>query len=144
MVWQNNVNVNIYISLHDLNLVHSMLISSISFPDLINFLTLWGYPWKKGLGWKEAQRQGDCTNNFNIYTYTSQNINIGPSKCMWQIFTLASCKCNKKYIPLQQDKCKCDKIWMCKCKWFTLALDLHAIYRAINTYTHNTGLNQCW
>ncbi len=70
-----------------------MLISSISFPDLISLL--YGYPWKKGLGWKEAQRQGDCTNNFSIYTYTSQNINTGRCKCMWQIFTLASCKCNK-------------------------------------------------
>jgi hypothetical protein len=30
----------------------------------------------KGLGWKEAQRQGDLTNNFSIktYTYMPQNI----------------------------------------------------------------------
>jgi hypothetical protein len=31
----------------------------------------------KGLGWKEAQRQGDFTNNFSIYTYTPQNIYKG-------------------------------------------------------------------
>ncbi len=24
-------------------------------------------------------------------------------------------------------KCKCNKIWTCKCKWFTLKLDLHTI-----------------
>jgi hypothetical protein len=29
---------------------------------------------------------------------------------------------------------------MCKCKWFTLTQDLHAIYMAIDTYTHNTSL----
>jgi len=62
---------------------------SISFPDLINFLTLWiapstpSPPHKKGLGWKEAQWQGDFTNNFSIYTYTLQN------------FTQAVCKCKK-------------------------------------------------
>jgi hypothetical protein len=28
-------------------------------------------------GWKEAQRQGDFTDNFSIYTYTSQNIYTG-------------------------------------------------------------------
>jgi hypothetical protein len=27
-------------------------------------------PWKKGLGWMEAQREGDFTNNFSIYIYT--------------------------------------------------------------------------
>jgi hypothetical protein len=33
---------------------------------------------------------------------------------------------------------------MCKCKSFTLTGDLHAIYTAIDTYTHKTGLDQCW
>jgi hypothetical protein len=72
---------------------------------------LCGYPWKKGLGWKEAQRLGDVTNNFSIYiyTYTPQNIYMGPCKCIWQIFTLASCKCKKYIYTLQQDKCKCKK-----------------------------------
>jgi len=28
---------------------------------------------------------------------------------------------------------------LCKCKWFTLTLDLHAIYMVIDTYTHNTA-----
>jgi hypothetical protein len=41
---------------------------------------------KKGFGLKEAQSQGDFTNNFSIYTYTTQNIYTGP------------CKCNRKYI----------------------------------------------
>jgi hypothetical protein len=27
---------------------------------------------------------------------------------------------------------------MCKCKWFTLTLDLHAGYTTIDTHTHNT------
>jgi hypothetical protein len=30
----------------------------------------------KGLGWKEAQRQGDFTNNFSIYTYTGFTCHI--------------------------------------------------------------------
>jgi hypothetical protein len=25
------------------------------------------------------------------------------------------------------------------CKWFTFTLDLHVVYTAIDTYTHNTG-----
>ncbi len=41
---------------------------SISFPDLIKFPYFMDTPWKKSLGWKEAQREGDFTNNFNIYT----------------------------------------------------------------------------
>jgi hypothetical protein len=56
---------------------------------------LYGYAWKKGLGWKEAQRQGDFTNNFSIYTYTSQNIYMGLCKCIWQIFSMALFKCLK-------------------------------------------------
>ncbi len=32
---------------------------------------------KKGLGWKEAQRQGDFVSNFSIYTYMPQNIYTG-------------------------------------------------------------------
>jgi hypothetical protein len=32
---------------------------------------------RKDLGWEEAQRQGHFTNNFSIYTYTSQNIYMG-------------------------------------------------------------------
>jgi hypothetical protein len=28
---------------------------------------------------------------------------------------------------------------MCKCKSFTLTLDLHAIYTKIDIYMHNTG-----
>jgi hypothetical protein len=51
-----------------------MLIFNISFPGLIKNFLLYGYPWKKGLGWKEAQRQGDFTSNFSIYTYMPQNI----------------------------------------------------------------------
>jgi hypothetical protein len=48
-----------------------MLIFNISFPDLIKFCyfmdTTPPSP-KKGLGWREAQRKGDFTNNFTIYT----------------------------------------------------------------------------
>jgi hypothetical protein len=47
-----------------------------------------------------------------------QNIYMRLRKCIWQIFTLA----------------------LCKCKWFTL--DLHVVYTTIDTYTHNTGINQ--
>jgi hypothetical protein len=108
-----------------------MLIFSISFPDL----TLW-YTWKKGLGWKEAQRQGDFTNNFSIYTYTPQNIYTGLCKCIWQMFKLALCRRKEHIYRLQQDKCKR--------KSFTLIGDLHAVYTAIDTYTHKTVLNQWW
>jgi hypothetical protein len=50
-----------------------MLIFSISFPDLMKNSYFMDTP-KKGLGWKEAQRQGDFISNFSIYTYTPQNI----------------------------------------------------------------------
>jgi hypothetical protein len=40
------------------------------------------------------------------------NIYIRPCKCIWQIFTLASCKC----------------------KWFTPTHDLHVVYMTIDTY----------
>jgi hypothetical protein len=33
--------------------------------------------WKKGLGWKEAQKHGDFTNNFSIYAYMTPNIYTG-------------------------------------------------------------------
>jgi hypothetical protein len=39
-------------------------------PRFNKIFLLYGYPWKKGLGWKEAQRQGDFTSTFSIYTYT--------------------------------------------------------------------------
>ncbi len=45
----------------------------------------------------EAQRQGDFTNNFSIYTlYIPKHLQRA-YKCIWQIFTLALCKC-KIYI----------------------------------------------
>jgi hypothetical protein len=47
-------------------------------------------------GWKEAIRQGDFLNNLHIYTYMSPNIYALPCKCIWQIFTAASCKCKCK------------------------------------------------
>jgi len=50
-----------------------MLIFSISLPDPYFMDT----PERRVWGWKEAQRQGDFTNNFSIYTYTSQNIYTG-------------------------------------------------------------------
>jgi len=95
---------------------------------------LYGYAWKKGLAWKEAQRQLQIV---LVFTLTHpQNIYKGPCKCIWQIFTLASWKCNKNIYTLQQNKCKCKK--------FSLTLDLHAIYTTIDTYKDNVGLNQWW
>ncbi len=38
-------------------------------------------PEPRVLGLKEAQRQGDFTDNFNIYTYTAQNIYTEGSAC---------------------------------------------------------------
>jgi len=76
--------------------------------------------------WQEAQRQGHWTNNFSIYTYTLQNINTGPCKCMWQIFTIASCKCNKKYL-------HCNRISVSVIKFGRVNvndLHLHWIYRS--------------
>jgi hypothetical protein len=37
-------------------------------PRFSKIFSFYGYPWQKGLEWKEAQRQGDFTNNFSIYT----------------------------------------------------------------------------
>jgi hypothetical protein len=59
-----------------------------------------------------------------------QNIYMGPCKCIWQIFKLASCKC------------KCQKFGHVSVS-FTLTLDLHTIYTAIDTYTQNTGPKTC-
>jgi len=42
---------------------------------------------------------------------------MGPCKCIWQIFTLSSCK------------------------WFTFTRDLHIIYIIIDIYRHNTCSN---
>jgi len=39
------------------------------------------------------------------------------------------------------DNSKCKKFWTSKCKWFILTMDLHAVYMAIDTYTHNTDVN---
>ncbi len=57
--------------------------------------SFYGYIERGVWGWKEAQRQGDKLQITLVYTftYTSENIYIGPCKCIWQIFTLASCKC---------------------------------------------------
>ncbi len=62
-------------------------------PNFNKISLLYGYPWKKGLGWKEAQRQGDFMNNFSTYTYVPQNIYTRSCKCIWEIFTLVLCKC---------------------------------------------------
>ncbi len=57
------------------------------------------------------------------------------------MFTLAKCECKKIYT-LQQDMCKCKKFADVSAnEWFTLTLDLHAVYTAIDSYTHNTGQN---
>jgi hypothetical protein len=86
-------------------------------------------PQKKGLGWKEGQRQGDFTNNFSNYTYMPQNIYMGHVSV-------------KKIYTLQQDKCKWKKFGHVSAnEWFPLTLDLHAVYTAIDTYTQNTGQN---
>jgi len=77
----------------------------------------------------EAQRQGDFTNNFSIYTYTHQNIYWGRVSVFdkYLHWPCVSVK-NTIYIYIYiEDKCKS--------KLFTL--DLHVVYIAIDTYTHN-------
>jgi len=96
-------------------------------PGFNKISTLYGYPPKKGLGWKEAQREGDFTNIFCIYTYTPQNNYMGPCKCIWQIFT-RPCVSVIYIYTLQQDKCKCKKFG------HVSANDLHIIYMAIDTH----------
>ncbi len=108
-------------------------------PKFNKILLFYGYLWKKGLGWKEAQRQGDFKNNFSIYTYiyTLQNIHKGCVKCIWQIFILALCKCKKNKKSLQQDKCKCKKIGFVSLN----DLHLHKIYMTyiwLLTFTRTT------
>jgi hypothetical protein len=58
---------------------------------------------------KEAQKQDDVMNNFNIYIYIFQNI----------------------YTTL----CKCKKFGHVKHKSFTLTHYLHVVYTTIDTYT---------
>jgi hypothetical protein len=64
-------------------------------------------------------------NNLSIYinTYMLQNIYMGLCKCIWQIFTLASCKCKNNNIHANN---------MCKCKKFgnlsVNDLHLHGIF----------------
>jgi hypothetical protein len=65
---------------------------------------------KKGLEWKEAQRQGDFTNNFNIYTYTSQNIYTGCVSVCDKFLHWPPVSVRKNIYTLQQDKCKCKKL----------------------------------
>jgi hypothetical protein len=100
---------------------------------------IYGYPWKKGLGRKEAERQDDFTNNFNIYTYAymPQNIYIESCKCIWQIFTSALCNSKKIIYTLQQDKCKCKIFGHVNVN----DLHLHWIYPPyirLLTFTHTT------
>ncbi len=92
-------------------------------PKFNEISLLYGYPWKKGLWWKEAQRQGEFTNNLSIFIYMPQTIYTRLCKCIRQTFTLALCKCKKK-ISLQQDKWKCKKFGCASVKSFTLTLDL--------------------
>jgi hypothetical protein len=56
--------------------------------------------------------------------------------CIWQIFTLASCKCNYKniYKPYNKIRVSVNK---------SFTLDSHAVYTAIDTYMHNTCLDHC-
>jgi len=116
-----------------------MLIFSISFPRLINFITLW-IPLKEGLRWKEAQRQGDFTDNFNIYTYTSQNIYTGCVSVCDKYLHWPRVSVRKKIYTLQQDKCKCKKFGHLSVN----DLHLHWIYRSyvrlLRLYMHNTGI----
>jgi hypothetical protein len=64
-------------------------------------------------------------NDLSIHIYMSQNIYTGPCKCIWQIFTLALCKCEKfEHLGVND-------------------LHLHEIYTlyiyiTIHTYMHNT------
>jgi hypothetical protein len=112
-----------------------MLIFSISFSNLIKFPYFMERTFR---GWKEAQRQGDFTNNFCIYTYTPPkhlSTRVFDKYLYWPRVNASV----KIYIyTLQQDKYKCKKF-----EWFTHTLDLHTvcIYKAIDTYTCNTGQN---
>ncbi len=81
---------------------------------------LYGYPQRRV--WGERRPKDRVTLRISIYTctYMPQNIYTWPCKCIWQIFILA----------------------LCKCKWFTLTLDLHVVYTVIDAYTHNNGPHQ--
>ncbi len=68
----------------------------------------------------------------------SQNIYIRSCKCIWQIFTLHSFKCKKKFIH-DNNISVMEKVCMCKYKWFTLTQYLHIVYMTIDTYMHNIG-----
>jgi hypothetical protein len=66
-----------------------MLIFSISFPDFMKFPYFMDTPERRVWGCKEAQIQGDFTNNFSIYIYTPQNIYTGRVGVKNYIYTAA-------------------------------------------------------
>jgi hypothetical protein len=70
-------------------------------PKLNKISLFYGYPWKKGLGWKEAQRQGEFTNNYSVCIYTYM-----PSNHLHWLHVSV----NIYIYTLQEDKCKCKKI----------------------------------
>jgi hypothetical protein len=94
---------------------------------------------KKGFWWKEAQRQR--VQVILVFTLSHPKHLHRECKCIWHIFTLASCKCKIKYIHCNRISVNKKNLEVCKRKWFTLTLDLHVIYIAIDTYMHNTGFN---
>jgi hypothetical protein len=58
-------------------------------------------------------------------------------KVILQIILVFTLTCPKTFT----HGCVSVKIWTCKCKSFTLIVYLHVVYVAINTYTHNIGLD---
>ncbi len=75
-----------------------MLIFSISFPDLIIFLTLW-IPLKEGFGVKGGPKTGRVASQIIfIFTFTLTHpkpFKGGHVSVFDKIFTLAKCKCKK-------------------------------------------------
>jgi hypothetical protein len=106
-----------------------MLIFSISFPDLINFLTWWIHlhrrVWVKG-GSKTLQI-------ILVFTFTGSRVSVCDKYLHWPRVSV------KIYIyTLRQDKCKCKKIWC-----VSDDLHLHWIYTPyiwLLTLTHTTLL----
>jgi hypothetical protein len=115
-----------------------MLIFSISFPDLIKF-PYFMYTLEKRVWVKGTQSQGDFTNNFSIYTYTPQNIYTGPCKCKRKYIHCNSISVNVKIWKYTYTRFTCCiySYWHLHAQHWSLTLDLHAVYTAINTYMHN-------
>jgi hypothetical protein len=123
-----------------------MLIFSISFPDLIKKFLLYGWiPLKEGFGGERRPKDRVTLQIILVFTLRLTHLKTSTQGCVSEFDKYLHWPCvsvKKNIYTLQQDKCKCKIIGHVSVNDLTLTLDLHAVYMAIDTYTHNTGTKQ--